>query len=238
MFSICWFKIDFPRGLGKHSTILGLKFLVSQWWCYGYVVKIPSLNRIDSHIAKLVDDLGLQSRFQKTYFIPRSEHPPWEWVNHFKSLSLPFHIFKLRVIRRALLEKAMAPHSSTLAWKIPWMKEPGRLQSMGSRRVGATSLSLFTFLHWRRNGNPLQCSCLENPRDGGAGEPCGLPSMASYRVRHDWSNLAAAAPPAADVPCVSLNIIIGIKWGHSCKKIIHNKSQTKENFQTNLSLAT
>ena len=51
------------------------------------------------------------------------------------------------------LEKAMAPHSSTLAWKIPWMEEPGRLQSMRSRRVGhnwATSLSLFTFMHWRR----------------------------------------------------------------------------------------
>ena len=68
-------------------------------------------------------------------------------------------------------EKAMAPHSSTLAWKIPWMEEPGRLQSMGSLRVGhdwATSLSLFTFMHWRRNGNPLQCSCLENPSDRGA----------------------------------------------------------------------
>ena len=47
-------------------------------------------------------------------------------------------------------EKAMAPHSSTLAWKIPWTEEPYRLQSMGSRRVGhdwATSLSLFTFMH-------------------------------------------------------------------------------------------
>ena len=110
----------------------------------------------------------------------------------------------------------MAPHSSTLAWKIPWMEEPGRLQSMGSLRVRhdwGTSLLLFTFMHWRRkwqpapvllpgkshgwrslvgcspwghwgsdmaerfhfyfslscigegNGNPLQCSCLENPRD-------------------------------------------------------------------------
>ena len=47
----------------------------------------------------------------------------------------------------------MAPHSSTLAWKTPWMEEPGRLQSMGSLRIGydwATSLSLFTFMHWRR----------------------------------------------------------------------------------------
>ena len=63
----------------------------------------------------------------------------------------------------------MAPHSSTLAWKIPWTEEPGGLQSMGLWRVGhdsATSLSLFIFMHWRRN--PLQCSCLENPGDGGA----------------------------------------------------------------------
>ena len=51
------------------------------------------------------------------------------------------------------VKKAMAPHSSTLAWKIPWTEEPGRLQPMGSRRVGhdwATSLSLFTLTHWRR----------------------------------------------------------------------------------------
>ena len=113
----------------------------------------------------------------------------------------------------------MATHSSNLAWKIPWVEEPGRLQSIGLLRVGhdwAPSLSLFIFMHWRRkwqptpvflpgkshgrrrlvgcspwgrwgldktewlhfhfslscigegNGNPLQCSCLENPRDGGA----------------------------------------------------------------------
>ena len=51
----------------------------------------------------------------------------------------------------------MAPHSSTLAWKIPWMEEPSGPQSMGSLRVGedsATSLSLFTFLHWRRQWQP------------------------------------------------------------------------------------
>jgi len=56
-----------------------------------------------------------------------------------------------------IAEKAMAPHSSTLAWKIPWMEEPGRLQSMGSLRVGrdwATSLSLFTFMYWRRKWQP------------------------------------------------------------------------------------
>ena len=52
---------------------------------------------------------------------------------------------------------AMAPHSSPLAWKIPWMEEPGGLQSMGSLRVRhdrETSLSLFTFMHWRRKWQP------------------------------------------------------------------------------------
>ena len=56
-----------------------------------------------------------------------------------------------------LWEKAMAPHSSALAWKIPWTEEPGGLQSMGSWRIGhdwATSLSLFTFMHWRRKWQP------------------------------------------------------------------------------------
>ena len=70
----------------------------------------------------------------------------------------------------------MATHSSTLAWKIPWTGEPGGLQSMRSRRVGhdwATSLSFFFFHRslsciGEGNGNPLQCSCLENSRDGGA----------------------------------------------------------------------
>ena len=56
-----------------------------------------------------------------------------------------------------IAEKATAPHSSTLAWKLPWTEEPGRLQSMGSWRVRhdwETSLSLFTFMHWRRKWQP------------------------------------------------------------------------------------
>ena len=87
----------------------------------------------------------------------------------------------------------MAPHSSTLAWKIPWTEEPGRLQSMGSLESDTTERLHFHFslsCIGEGSGNPLQCSCLENPRDG---EPGGLPSLGSHRVRHDWSNLAAAA---------------------------------------------
>ena len=82
----------------------------------------------------------------------------------------------------------MAPHSSTLAWKIPWTEEPSRLQSMGWLRVKhdwATSLSLFTFMHWH--------SSVLAWRIPGTGEPGGLLSMGSHRVGPDWSNLAAAA---------------------------------------------
>ena len=71
----------------------------------------------------------------------------------------------------------MATHSSTLAWKIPWTEEPGRLQSMGSLRVGTTERLHFHFslsCIGEGNGNPLQCSCLENPRDGGSLVGCRL----------------------------------------------------------------
>ena len=74
-------------------------------------------------------------------------------------------------VQTLYFEMKKAPHSSTLAWKIPWTEEPGRLQSMGSLRVRhdwAISLSLFTFMHWRRKCQTIPCSCLENPRDGWA----------------------------------------------------------------------
>ena len=66
---------------------------------------------------------------------------------------------------------AMATHSSTLAWKVPWTEEPGGLQSMGSQESDMTERFPFHFSLsgiGEGNGNPLQCSCLENPRDGGA----------------------------------------------------------------------
>ena len=96
----------------------------------------------------------------------------WEmlgWRKHKLESRLPGEIsvaLDMQIIP-PLWQKVMAPHSSTLAWKIPWTEEPGRLQSMGSLRVGhdwVTSLSRIG----EGNGNPLQCSCLENPRDRGA----------------------------------------------------------------------
>ena len=65
--------------------------------------------------------------------------------------------FRKRVVVEQPSEKAMAPHSSTLAWRIQWTEEPGGLQSMGSLRVShdwVTSLSLFTCMHWRRPWHP------------------------------------------------------------------------------------
>ena len=80
----------------------------------------------------------------------------------------------------------MAPHSSTLAWQIPWMEEPGWLQSMGSLGVGDMTEQLHFHFSLscigEGNGNPLQCCCLENPRDGGASWAA---VSGSQRVRHD-----------------------------------------------------
>ena len=98
----------------------------------------------------------------------------------------------------------MAAHSSTLAWKIPWTEEPGRLQSMGSRRVGhdwATSLSLFSFTHWRRRWQPtpvflpgesqgqgsLVGCCLWVPR-----ESARLKQLSSSSIMVSWHSLARA----------------------------------------------
>ena len=97
----------------------------------------------------------------------------------------------------------MAPCSSTFAWKIPWTEEPGRLQSMGSLESDTTERLHFEFslsCIGEGNGNPLQCSCLENPRDG---KPDGLPSMGSHRVGHDWSDLGGGGG----------SFLLAVGWG-------------------------
>ena len=83
----------------------------------------------------------------------------------------------------SVLEKAMAPHSSTLAWKIPWMEEPGGLQSMGSLRVRHNFTFTFHF-HALEKEMATHSSVLAR-RIPGMGEPGGLPSMGSHRVGHD-----------------------------------------------------
>ena len=92
------------------------------------------------------------------------------------------------------LPKAMAPHSSTLAWKIPWTEEPGRLQYVGSLRVGHDWATFpFTFHFHALEKETATHSSVLAWRIPGTGEPGGLPSMGSHRVGHDWSDLAAVA---------------------------------------------
>ena len=90
----------------------------------------------------------------------------------------------------------MAPYSSTLAWKIPWMEEPGRLQSMGSLRVGhdwVTSLSLFTFLHWRRKWQPTPVFL--------PGESQGWGSLVGCRlwVTQSWTRLKQLSSSSSSI---------------------------------------
>ena len=108
-------------------------------------------------------------------------------------MNLTLVLLTKSIFYRYLLEKAMTPHSSTLAWKIPWTREPGRLQSMGSLGVGhdwVTSFSLFTHALEKEMATHSSVFAWRIPRTG---EPGGLPSMGSHRVRHDWSDSAAAA---------------------------------------------
>ena len=108
----------------------------------------------------------LQARIIKRVAIPfsRGSSQPRDgtWVSCIAGRFFTISMYKYyRLFVCGLLEivsdKAMAPHSSTLAWKIPWTEEPDRLQSMGSLRVRhnwETSLSLFTFMHWRKKWQP------------------------------------------------------------------------------------
>ena len=77
------------------------------------------------------------------------------------------------------------PHSSTLAWKIPWMEEPGRLQSMGSLRVGHDWVTALTFHFHALEEEMATHSSVLAWKIPGMGEPGALPSMGSHRVGHN-----------------------------------------------------
>ena len=107
------------------------------------------------------------------------------------------------------LEKAMAPHSSTLAWKIPWTEEPGRLQSMGLLESDMTERLHFHFslsCIGEGNGNPFQCSCLENPRDRGAWW------AAVYAVAQSWTWLKRLSSSSSSVDLVCSPLSVHAFW--------------------------
>ena len=103
-------------------------------------------------------------------------------------------------------EKAMVTHSSTLAWEIPWTEEPGGLQSMGLLRVGHDWATLLSCIG-EGNGNPLQCSSLENPRDEGAwwAAVCGVAQSQTWLKR--LSSSSSSSKPHWEFVCL-FNIMI------------------------------
>ena len=125
---------------------------------------------------------------------------------------------------KTLLEKAMAPHSSTLAWKISWMEEPGRLQSMESLKVDMTEQLHFHFslsCIGEGNGNLLQCSCLENPRDGGAWW-AAVYGIAQSRTRLKQLSSSSQKPYSRNVSCFSVPWYkdVLILWRWNIKRIL------------------
>ena len=127
--------------------------------------------------SKLVSDLSLHT----------SQHL-WPLIQDHGFLLTTQQPWSNRVFTQhcACAEKAVAPHSSTLAWKIPWMEEPGRLQCMGSLS-GTTE-----WLHFHALEKEMAThSSILAWRIPGTEESGGLPSMGSHRVRHNWSDLAA-----------------------------------------------
>ena len=123
----------------------------------------------------------------KIHFILSHVPSDWYW-NSLKTFRGKWHIYFNLVLRHG---EGNAPHSSTLAWKIPRTEEPGRLQSMGSLRVGQDFTFTFHF-HALEKEMATHSSVLAW-RIPGMAELGGLPSMGSHRLGHGWSDLAAAA---------------------------------------------
>ena len=138
---------------------------------------------------------------------------------------LVFYLYVFFCYQSWCPEKAMATHSSTLPWKIPWTEEPGSLQSMGSLRVGhdwATSLSWIG----EGSGNPLQCSRLENPRDGGVWW-AAVSGVAQSRTR--LKRLSSSSSSRVDVIPHTVLLISCFLLSVSSFKTIHLKCDLKNN---------
>ena len=120
------------------------------------------------------------------------------------------------------LEKEMATYSSTPAWKIPWLEEPGRLQSMGWLRTEQLHFHFSLACIGEGNGNPLQCSCLENRRDGGA-QWAAIYGVAQSRTRLERlssssssSTIPSCARTAAYLPAHLLKDFFVLSHHYTC----------------------
>ena len=135
--------------------------LFGQYW----LILISNLPKLASRFCWMILQKNLSVNFWKN------------WKSDGLPSNGPFCNNKIQEYSSGTVEKAMAPHSSTLAWKIPCMEEPGRLQSMGLlgvRHDWATSLSLFTFMHWRRKWQPTPVFLPGESQGGGSLVGCHL----------------------------------------------------------------
>ena len=144
-----------------------------------------------------------------------------KFITSFKFKKVRNTVHKRTCIVRIVIhdfKKAVAPHSSTLAWKIPWMEEPGRLQSMGSLRVRhdwATSLSLFTFMHWRRKWQPTPVFLTRESWGRGA----WWAAIMGSHSWNNWSDFAAAASVVAYMTSTRKLLMI-YDWNKTCILLI------------------
>ena len=119
-------------------------------------------------------------------------------------------------------EKAMAPRSSILAWKITWTEEPGRLQSMGSLRVRddwATSLSLFTFMHWRRKWQPTPVFLPGESQRQWA--PVYGVAQSRTRLKQLSSSRSSSYKNACVLSRFSHDQLFGTPWTVACQAPLH-----------------
>ena len=111
-----------------------------------------------------------------------------------------------------MLEKAMAPHSSTLAWKIPRAEEPGRLQSMGSQGIGHDwATSLFTFMHWRRKWQPTPVFLPGESQGPGGAWWAAIYGVAQSQTWLKWLNSSSSSIVPRVTKCWTW-----LKWLSTC----------------------
>ena len=138
-------------------------YTLGNFWClYGH------LRRLYGHLTENTEKAMTPHSSTLAWKIPWTEGPGGllsvgshrvghNWSDLAAAAAATDVGYQFRGSSFSFTEKAMTPHSSTLAWKIPWTEEPSRLQSMGSRRVGhdwVASVSLFAYMHWRRKWQP------------------------------------------------------------------------------------
>ena len=146
-------------GILQARTLEWVVISFSNAWKWKVKVKSLSCVRLLATPWTVAHQAPLSKGFSRQEYLEDMKN--WNYSSQFDMENSMLRVQALSILYISLStvkEKAMATHSSTLAWKIPWMEEPGRLQSMGSRRVRhdwETSLSLFTFMHWRRKWQPI-----------------------------------------------------------------------------------